>query len=516
MRPHHRLLVLLAAIAAMSWGLVPIASAETVDQASVRVTVTGPGGAPLEGVDSLRVTLYPVPTSDYFWEEEVDPGEPATFTDLSGGGDYRVVVSPRGGRYVRGEQVIRTADSGTTEVAVELEIGGFVSGTVRQPDGSVPEGITQGGVVLERQAEPGGPFVGYDSPFVRPDGTYEVAVAEPGTYRVAYTSLYDDYWARSEPLSLTRDSVETADLVAQRSASVGGTLELQDEPAGELTIQVAAYELVDGQWSFVNGSRVDLRSGPYEVFLAGPEDREIRLGVTDYSGYYAPAFWDGTTFGASDIEDATTITVPAGGSVTDRDFTLRRKDAQPETITNTAPPQVSGVAKAGETLTATPGAWSVEDPDVALQWRRDGVDIPAATGSTYALTVADVGQSITVAAVASKSGYASSAEAVSAPVGPVAAAPALAKPSFLVLPFPGKAKVSFVSLIWAAGVPASKVDGRLAVLLDGKQVATTSVRNGLAAVEVTGQAKGTRTYTLAYSGNAVVQAGSKTVKVTIK
>lgn len=59
-----------------------------------------------------------------------------------------------------------------------------------------------------------------------------------------------------------------------------------------------------------------------------------------------------------------------------------------------AEPTISGTPEVGSTLTLTEGTWT--DPP-KLQWRRNGVDIPGATGPTYTLTGADIGATLSVA-----------------------------------------------------------------------------------------------------------------------
>ena len=50
---------------------------------------------------------------------------------------------------------------------------------------------------------------------------------------------------------------------------------------------------------------------------------------------------------------------------------------------NTAAPEISGGPAAGSTLTATAGSWTgTPTPTVTRQWRRNGSDIPGATGGT--------------------------------------------------------------------------------------------------------------------------------------
>jgi hypothetical protein len=64
---------------------------------------------------------------------------------------------------------------------------------------------------------------------------------------------------------------------------------------------------------------------------------------------------------------------------------------------NTAAPTVAGTPAVGNTLTATPGTWTgTPTPTLAYQWERNSSDIPGATGLTYVLVTADVGNNIRV------------------------------------------------------------------------------------------------------------------------
>lgn len=512
MRLHARLLALFAVIAVLLGALVPAASAETAAPPILRLTVTGPGGAALEGVDSLSITVYPEPTYDVYYGYDIQPGEPLEIEDLYGG-SFSVGVTPRGGRYLsERSEVFRVASEGTTELTVELEAVGLVSGTVTGPAGSDPQGLRPGTVDLHRQEADGSwAYVGTNK--VDAAGTYGIAVATEGTYRVSYQSEERKYWARVGPLDLSPSQDATVDLAATLSASVSGTITVQGDPPGDLVF-LDGYEFVDGEWQSTVGVSY-AASGPYSFYVPGGEDREIRLSLDLYGEDSPTVFWDGSQFGAKRVEDATTITVPTGAAVTGKDITLRDVVPVPEVIENTAPPQISGTPTVGQGLTATPGEWSVADSDVALQWLRGGQDIPGATSATYILTPADVGQSITVAAVASKVGHTTSAPSVSLPVGPVAAAPKLADSTVLAVAVPGRSKVTFVVLVWANGMPLSQVDGTISVSSGGTELAATPVKRGGALLELRGQVKGTRSYTLDYSGNAKVKAGTRTVKVTI-
>ena len=70
---------------------------------------------------------------------------------------------------------------------------------------------------------------------------------------------------------------------------------------------------------------------------------------------------------------------------------------------NTVAPAITGSAQRASTLTAVPGTWSGTGNTYAYQWQRDGVNIAGATGSSYELTLADVGATVRVLVTATNS-----------------------------------------------------------------------------------------------------------------
>ncbi|MFT4296232.1 MAG: peptidoglycan-binding protein [Micropruina sp.] len=75
-------------------------------------------------------------------------------------------------------------------------------------------------------------------------------------------------------------------------------------------------------------------------------------------------------------------------------------------LSQTPTPTVSGEAKVGGTLTAAPGTWAPAPVSLAYQWYRGGARIDGATKSSYPVTTADAGSTLSVAVTASKTGYA--------------------------------------------------------------------------------------------------------------
>ncbi|MDO9397548.1 MAG: hypothetical protein Q7T71_13455 [Herbiconiux sp.] len=69
-------------------------------------------------------------------------------------------------------------------------------------------------------------------------------------------------------------------------------------------------------------------------------------------------------------------------------------------------PKITGTTKVGSKLTAVPGTWSPTPATLSFQWKRGGIAIAGATTSTYTLTTADRGKTITVTTTGTKTGYA--------------------------------------------------------------------------------------------------------------
>jgi hypothetical protein len=92
---------------------------------------------------------------------------------------------------------------------------------------------------------------------------------------------------------------------------------------------------------------------------------------------------------------------------------------------NTAPPAIAGTLRDGGALTGAPGTWSGDTPmTFGYRWKRCAatcVDIAGATGQSYTLTAADVGQKVLLTVTATNS--AGAATASSAQTGTVTGNP---------------------------------------------------------------------------------------------
>jgi lysophospholipase L1-like esterase len=122
--------------------------------------------------------------------------------------------------------------------------------------------------------------------------------------------------------------------------------------------------------------------------------------------------------------DSLPTTQPSTGNTWWNDNGTPRKTAALTAPVNSVAPAVTGVAAVGSTLTLTAGTWvGNPTPTIARQWRRGGVAISGANGTTYVLQEADVDALITCTETGTNS--VSTASATSNSIGPVTQNPVL-------------------------------------------------------------------------------------------
>lgn len=145
-------------------------------------------------------------------------------------------------------------------------------------------------------------------------------------------------------------------------------------------------------------------------------------GATSIAGATGSAY----TVQTADVGQQLTVTVTAtkagytSASATSASVIPAAPGGTPSPLANTAVPTISGTLQQGQILTAGVGSWNVTPDSFGYQWRRGGVDLAGATGSTYLLVSADIGATITVAVTAAKVGY-TSATATSAATATITA-----------------------------------------------------------------------------------------------
>lgn len=95
-------------------------------------------------------------------------------------------------------------------------------------------------------------------------------------------------------------------------------------------------------------------------------------------------------------------------------------------LTATPTPTIRGTVKVGRALTASVGSWQPSPVTLGYQWLKNGSPVSGATKASYTLTPADLGATMSVRVIGSKSGYTptakTSASTVKVSVGALTAA----------------------------------------------------------------------------------------------
>ncbi|MGF6834346.1 hypothetical protein QF015_002528 [Paenarthrobacter sp. TE4293] len=166
----------------------------------------------------------------------------------------------------------------------------------------------------------------------------------------------------------------------------------------------------------------------------GPATVKVTLRITDATSANAPtlsvshrATGQSHGFGSMTLISGTTkdgtwertMTIPQGSALGQWEVTLfplrdslgNSGNFQTLTTLNVngalAPgtPTITGIAKAGSTLTAGSGIWGPAPVTLSYQWYRAGIAITGATAPTYKLTGTDTGKTLTVKVTGTKPDY---------------------------------------------------------------------------------------------------------------
>jgi hypothetical protein len=219
---------------------------------------------------------------------------------------------------------------------------------------------------------------------------------------------------------------------------------------------------------------------------------------------------------SADLDKAISVTATGtkanmtDGVTTSNQLTAVLGDAPSPTVQ----PTIQGTPGVGSTLTANPGTWGTgETPTYAYQWRRDDAAIAGATTSTYHVTAADVGRTLTVTVTATRTGYRPGTfRAAGVAVGKLTSSLA-ATASKKTLKQGQKATMKLVlsvpGLAGASG-PVTIYDG-------AKVLKQGSLHDGAATVQLGKLKPGVHRLKAVFTGtDSVAGSTSKVVKVTVK
>ncbi|TBN58271.1 hypothetical protein EYE40_13180 [Glaciihabitans arcticus] len=261
------------------------------------------------------------------------------------------------------------------------------------------------------------------------------------------------------------------------------------------------------------------------VVAGNPSNRDrldVRLTATDAeSGVAATKYsvdgddWvtlEGSTvtvtgYGRHTVEFASTDRV--GNVEKTRSVAVSIKDV--DALINYTKPTMTGTAKVGSTLTATTGTWNTTGLDIEIEWLRGGVVIPNAGTTTYLITPADIGKTISVRVTASKPELLGVAVTTAATV----AIPKVVTVTTLTASKTSVTRNSTVVLSMTVSAPVGTPAGTVTVYLAGKKFKTVTLVNGQATLSVKFGQKKTYVVGAVYAGSTTY-AGDSSPNVSIK
>jgi 5-hydroxyisourate hydrolase-like protein (transthyretin family) len=266
------------------------------------------------------------------------------------------------------------------------------------PEGAITGTVTDGsthGAIPDVQVEvydSTGTLVG--SGTSSSTGQYTVGYLQPGTYRVGF------YGQDSANQNITQYYNQEATLAAADPVTVtaGATTSGINSQLDSVPTNLSAPTITgtaaqgntltehNGSWTF------SPTSYGYQWERCGQSTCAAIPGATAQT--YVPTNADvGDT-----IEVQETATNLAGTSAAVTSTATAAVIGEPPA--NTTPPSISGTAQQGQTLTEVPGVWTNQPSTIQIQWLQcaSGTCSPitGATGSTYAPTTNDVGDTIEV------------------------------------------------------------------------------------------------------------------------
>ena len=178
-----------------------------------------------------------------------------------------------------------------------------------------------------------------------------------------------------------------------------------------------------------------------------------------------------------------------------------------------APPQITGAAVIGSTVTATPGTWNTIGLAYTYQWLRDGNPVPGATGAARTITPADAGHRLSVMVTASKPGQApasaTSAETDRVTGGTARVAVHLSSSSVR----KNRSLRLSVTVSSTGGTP----QGAVQVYENGRRVTSLALSPaGTASARLRMKHRGPRVLKVVYAGDPAVEGSSSKVRIRVR
>lgn len=208
---------------------------------------------------------------------------------------------------------------------------------------------------------------------------------------------------------------------------------------------------------------------------------------------------------------ATPVTVTGGRYVTGVDAILTDR------LTATVAPAITGAPVVGSTLAGSTGTWNLTaGTQHSFTWLRG--DVVVGTGTSYAVSAADVGARLTLRVDGRRGDR--TGTATSAPTAPVAEPPVVRVPTRTSVraSYAGRKRVVTLKVtVQAAGQATGQVPTGVVSVREGRRTVKARVvlRRGTATVVVKRPTRGRHTYTVTYAGSATALPSTGTVTVKV-
>ncbi|WP_417510370.1 carboxypeptidase regulatory-like domain-containing protein [Microbacterium sp.] len=399
----------------------PLAQRAPVETGKFSGTVTDGDGNPVEGIWAYASSYWDyVETktgSDGRYELEVPPGlYDVWFVSY----ELPFLSQYWEGAHDSSDRTPLTVSAGDelTGIDAKLMRAATISGVVTRADDGAPVAHTY------VRADRGGNSLGA---YTNAEGEYTIEDAVPGDYTLSFqpndvSNLISEYWDGAMTLSdATVVHVAEGQKIDDINASLDATVNITGTVSADTSVvaDVTAYRWSGDSWDEV---RRVTASGDYTFasgYISGGSIYTLPEGKYTV-GFSAPGYctqyWDGK----SALEGADSFTLTA----TDRersgiDASLEQNCEDASMVPGT--PTITGLAQAGQTLTAAPGTWDPADAALSYQWFAGTTAIAGATGETFVLGNEQVGAMLSVRVTGTKPGY-TDATATSASFGPIEAA----------------------------------------------------------------------------------------------
>ncbi|HEX4010693.1 MAG TPA: hypothetical protein VHX62_11815 [Solirubrobacteraceae bacterium] len=345
-------------------------------------------GQPLQGQTLTASTgsWTPTPTTyAYQWQRSTDGG--STWSSIAGAttSTYTVATSDLGDDL---EVVVTATNSFGSTAAGSAPAGPVGSGAPVQTATPTISGHADQGQVLSAIStwNPAGTAYAYQWQTSSDGGTTwtNLSGATTSTYTVSNTDL-------GHELRVTVTASNTYGSASSTSAAIGpvaanAPINTNPPTVTGTTQRLSTLTATPGAWTGA-GNAITYQwqrspDGSTWTAITNATNFTYNLGQADEGDVLRVVVTATNTFGVSSIAGAATGMI------------------SPYPPANTVAPAITGVAERGSVLNASQGTWTGPDNVYSYQWQRDGgegfTNVSGATGSNYALGVADEGANVRV------------------------------------------------------------------------------------------------------------------------